>query len=958
MDEEDADEALRLVDDLMAARRKTKKEDKSAGNEPSAGLGRGAASSSSKTASLFADLSSQLSHLTEEQWLAIPDIGDRTVKKRRYDRYTPLPSSLPSAVQEGPHLTVLAERTHSALVDYSLRTAAATTAPASDNRSLVADGRPASLPASIAQEHLLGESSVGIAAPGLLPEETPASHASYLSTLDGATERAQMGEDIERSRQLLRSLVTSNPGNVRGWLAAAQLEDRAGRPKAAAVLLESALETHPACHMSEELWLRYCHIHINWLGRDKARATLARAVAALPSSKSLWMLALSLECGVGRRRDVLRRALEHNPTDGELWRLLVDTETVADDARVVLEHAVTCAPSERQLWLALAKLLPSVEEARAVLLRARRQLPDDLLIWIAAAQLEEAHNHAVDPHSSCTAAAAACVPVVVDIVSEAANRLLDESTIDSFIRLADDSLAGGFPRTARAICVMLFQRRIASVDARNRSGDGPPSLRRPLSGAVTEKFQNILTSILRNDAPGRKPLLLASMFCEVATDACPDEVSLWQERVAVEMRRLEAGHVTNGDIVALLAKALSRHPTESQLWKQLAAWHVRMRDWKQLETALAQSAEASPMNVAWWPDIVRELTCANLLEEALSVVRAARPVLACCSQELQESDAAGQIWLLTCQLERLRVAPMERIAAGAVPDGESGCSGALSLLEPHTERLLALVREGISATHGRVPELFLLLSRWLCVLGRDMAGSRSALLDGLSSCSDHTDLSIALAQAELRSHGISRARISLEKARLRSPTNADLWFASLMLEIEAAGRFRGSVIRSSPFGHLLSRAVDACPSSGKLWSLAIQAEPERSRSSKVAEGLRACTDPQGRAHVEAAAAMHLSGRAGRQEEATTWFQRSLASDALLGDTWGLFLNHLRMLGPAGADAAALQSVQDRCISARPCRGWIWQRVAQQYDVDFVGAPPSIVSRILEDVCALTKQPPL
>lgn len=70
---------------------------------------------------------------------------------------------------------------------------------------------------------------------------------------------AEIG-DIKRARMLFESLIKSNPKHSPGWIAAAALEEHAGRMVAARKLIRQGCEN---CPKSEDVWLEAARLHVS-----------------------------------------------------------------------------------------------------------------------------------------------------------------------------------------------------------------------------------------------------------------------------------------------------------------------------------------------------------------------------------------------------------------------------------------------------------------------------------------------------------------------------------------------------------------------------------------------------------------------------------------------------------------------------------------------------------------------
>ncbi|KAF8488337.1 hypothetical protein F5888DRAFT_1796369 [Russula emetica] len=177
----------------------------------------------------------------------------------------------------------------------------------------------------------------------------------YLSSLDSQVIKteAEIG-GIKRARMLFDSLINSNPKHAPGWIAAAALEEHAGRTVAARKLIKQGCE----------------QLHQN----DDAKIVLGNAAQHDGQSVKIWLAAADLEHDVNAKKRVLRRALEHTPNSVRLWKETVNLETSPADARTLLSRAVEVIPLSVELWLALVRL-ETPEKAKRVLNKARKAVP-------------------------------------------------------------------------------------------------------------------------------------------------------------------------------------------------------------------------------------------------------------------------------------------------------------------------------------------------------------------------------------------------------------------------------------------------------------------------------------------------------------------------------------------------------------------------------------------------------
>jgi pre-mRNA-processing factor 6 len=326
-DDAEADQIYDSVDEFMEGRRKRKRElqmlddqaKQARGNRP-------------KIADQFADLKRELSNVTADQWNAIPDIGDyslKTKQKSRKDIYTPLPDYL---IQGTPGAGAGMTRSLDPLLQATGGLETPASGLASGLRS-VAGGGGTTTGLGLAEARgtvltlKLDKMSDSVSG------QTVVDPKGYLTNLNSLkiTSDAEVG-DIKKARTLLGSVTSTNPKHGPGWIAAARVEEFAGKIVQARKVIRQGCE---ACPESEDVWLEAARLH----AADSAKTILANAVRHLPNSVKIWLQAAELEQSDALKKVVLRRALEFVPNSVKLWKTAIELEDV-EDARILVRLGI------------------------------------------------------------------------------------------------------------------------------------------------------------------------------------------------------------------------------------------------------------------------------------------------------------------------------------------------------------------------------------------------------------------------------------------------------------------------------------------------------------------------------------------------------------------------------------------------------------------------------------------
>jgi len=121
--------------------------------------------------------------------------------------------------------------------------------------------------------------------------------------------------------------------------------------------------------------------------------------------------------------------------------------------------------------------------------------------------------------------------------------------------------------------------------------------------------------------------------------------------------------------------------------------------------------------------------------------------------------------------------------------------------------------------------------------------------------------------------------------------------------------------------HLMSRALQECPTSGIMWAKAIELEPKQGQNAKSVDALKKCEND---AHVIVSVAK-LFWRDGKFAKARKWFNRAVTLNPRLGDAWGSYLAFELEHGTAHEQREVIR----KCVDAEPNQGIDWNRIVKR-----------------------------
>ncbi|EFJ27774.1 hypothetical protein SELMODRAFT_172051 [Selaginella moellendorffii] len=647
-DDKEADQIWESVDKRMDSRRKDRREarlklviEQYRASNP-------------KITEQFADVKRTLLDLPAEEWENIPEVGDYSSrnKKRRFESFVPAPDTLlEKARQEKEHVTALDPRSRAAAGVGGAATAGGAETPWSQtpvtDLTAVGEGRGTVLSLKLDR---LSDSVSGL---------TVVDPKGYLTDLKSMkiTSDAEIS-DIKKARLLLKSVIQTNPKHAPGWIAAARLEEVAGKIAAARSFIQKGCEE---CPKNEDVWLEACRL----ASGDAAKKVIAMAVKSIPTSVKLWMAAARLEVENAAKSRVLRKGLEFIPDSVRLWKAVVELAN-EDEARILLARATECCRLHVELWLALARL-ETYDKARVVLNRAREALPTEPTIWIAAAKLEEAQGNVSRVEGIIDRAIRSLqrVGVVIDREfwmkeAEAAERAGSAATCVAIVRStigigveeedkkrtwvadADECRKRGSIETARAIYAHALAAfpgkksiwvKAAQLEKSHGTRESLDSLLKRAVGYCPQAevlwLMGAKEKWLAGDVEGAREILTAAYV------AIPNSEEIWLAAFKLEFENREPERAK-----ILLAKARDRGCSE-RVWMKSAI----------VERELGKVAEERKLledGLKLYPSFHKLWLMLGQLEERVGNFEAARSVY---ERALEKCPASTPLWLSAAQLE-------------------------------------------------------------------------------------------------------------------------------------------------------------------------------------------------------------------------------------------------------------------------------------------------------------------
>ncbi|KAI5807492.1 putative Pre-mRNA-splicing factor prp1 [Peziza echinospora] len=593
-DDDEADRIYQSVDDKMERRRKARREAREKAEREEYER------KNPKIQQQFSDLKRALSTVSDDEWASLPEVGDLTGRNRRarqalHQKFYAVPDSVIAAARD--------------------TTQFGTTVEDGGGSSDAADGTMTNFADIGAAKNKVLQVRLDQAAGGGTDSvhggATNIDPKGYLTSLNksivGQTE-AQVG-DIKRARTLLESVIKTNPSHAPGWIAAARLEELAGKMVQARSVIARGCEH---CPRNEDVWLE--SIRLN--DTQNAKIIVAQAVKENPKSINLWKEAMKLESDLRAKKRVVRKALDVIPQSVVLWKEAVKLEEDPKDARILLARAVELVPLSVDLWLALARL-ETFENAQSVLNKARKAIPTSHEIWLAAARLQEQQgNNKVNVMKRAVQALAReqAMPKREEWIAEA-EKCEEEGAILTCQNIIRETLGWGLDEDDD-------RKKTWMDDAEAAISRGKYETARAIYSYALQVFYN-KKSFWRAAADlekthGTREALIALL--ERAVEACPLSEVLW---MMLAKEKWQSGDIQGARKV--LARAFAQNPNNEDIWLAAVKLEAENNQPDRARDLLAVARREAGTDRVWIKSVAYERqlgendTALNIVNEALDL---------------------------------------------------------------------------------------------------------------------------------------------------------------------------------------------------------------------------------------------------------------------------------------------------------------------------------------------------
>ncbi|XP_061385339.1 pre-mRNA-processing factor 6-like [Danaus plexippus] len=531
----------------------------------------------------------------------------------------------------------------------------------------------------------------------------------------------------------------------------------------------------------------------------KARLLLRSVIQTNPNHAPGWIAAARLEEFGGKiqaARDIIAQGcLQCNKVD-DVWLEAARLEKPTE-AQAVLARGLKELPQSVKLWLEAAHREDNPKLRKLILRKALQFVPNSVRLWKEAISMEPPEQARV-----MLSRAVECVPQSVEmwlalsklstyqtaqvniIILRAVNNLTSKGVgldRDVWIKFAEDCEKSNYPITCQAIVKSTMDIGVEDVNC---------------------------LKIWFSDAEAvfkRNRIVTARALYSNIVEKMPTVETAW-----IELANLERQHGSLESLNQCLKNAVIACPTSETLWLMSAEVELSRNNVNEARLILAEA-------FIQLPDKEKISLAAVKLERENGEYERARVLL---SQSRIRCNNSVDMWIQSIQLERL----LKNYFTA-----QDLCKQAINLYPDCSKLWLISGQIYLEQDH------------------KDYVAAMEQFEKGRIYCKENPYLWTCAAEIFILQKNWSIARALLEDARMKLPKNEFIWFASVKLELLAVNisdydfeRGKINYSHTQAAHHMISKALQECPKSGLLWSIAIFLEPQNAQNSKSVVALTQC----------------------------------------------------------------------------------------------------------------------
>ncbi|CAI5450958.1 unnamed protein product [Caenorhabditis angaria] len=615
----------------------------------------------------------------------------------------------------------------------------------------------------------------------------------------------------------------------------------------------------------------------------KARMLLKSVRETNPRHPPAWIASAGLEEAVGKiqtARNLIMEGCEKNKGSEELWLAAIRMHP-PELGKSIVANAVRSCPHSVRLWVKASDLESDLKDKKKVLRKALEQIPSSVLLWKAAVELEEPEEarilltRAVECCRTSTEMWLALARLeTYENARKVLNKAREHIPTDRQIWLSAARLEE--TRGQKDMVDRIVAKALSSLKANQVEVNRDQWLKDAID-AEQAKCPLTCQAIIKN-------VISLGVEDEDKKTTWLEDAECFEKQNAFACSR------------AVFSIALSEMPRKKSVWEAAIAFEREHGTIEEHEQILIKATEVVPEVEVYWLMLAKLRFVNKRIDDARNTLKDAFE---------KHNHQSETIWLAATKIE-IETDQFETARTLYAKARSKASSARVWMKNARFEWCLGNLKEAREIIEKAIelyddyPKMYLVLGQILEQMG-DSQAAKNAYTQGIRKCPGVIPLWILLVRLEESNGQIVKARVDLEKARLRNPKNEDLWLESV--------RFENRVGCPEMAKERMSRALQECDGSGP-----------HGRRAKSIDALKKC---EHNPHVLIAAA-RLFWSERKIKKSREWFLRAVNLDPDNGDA---FANYLAFEQIHGKEEDR-QKVINKCVLSEPKHGYLWAPIAK------------------------------
>jgi pre-mRNA-processing factor 6 len=708
--------------------------------------------------------------------------------------------------------------------------------------------------------------------PGKLGMETPINNSDIVNDL-GKAKNSVLSVVFDKMSDKVSGMNSVNPigyltemNNVFKVNTSGDVQDF----KKARVILKSILNTDPK---NIGGWIAAARLEELDGKLAQARSIITQAAENILNSEDIWLEAARLHNPEDGKL-ILAKGISHLPTSKKLWLAAADIEKDKSKKSKVLRKALENLPIEEEIWKRAIEL-ENEEEAKLLLYRAVECIPHNVDMWLALAKLENFNKAKLILNKARKA-----LPTDHSIWVHAAK--LEEAQNGEICK-AEELIERGIKTLAKNGKIVSKETWLDEARKCEMSGS-LKTCSGILKAAIKEDLQNIDEEkkqlwVDYAEESKHKGCIETFRIIYHTLLAREDDLQLWMSLLQFEKKY---GNKLTQETT--LKKAVDVCPENEILWLMYAKHKWETESIEAAKKLLEEASITHPNNEPIILAKVKLLREENNFKEAESVLCNAR----------REIDTE-KVWMQSIQLMR---------ELNKLTEAEEICKEAVNKFKTF-------------------PKFWMILAQLKIQRGEENSNSETAkafkeeavkiLESGLEENKKNPVLYTLICKLLIELNREAVARRIFETGIKNLPNNDYLLGEFIKFEWKSKNY---SIVNS-----LLSKGLKDIPTSGILWSMAIDLEKPHLKHSKAADALSHVDNNE--MVMTAIAKVYIKEK--NMEKTRKWFENAIRINPDYADAWLYYYKAEILYG----DENKANDILKRCEEAKPKHGEIWQNFSKK-----------------------------